>query len=127
MGQYRTSIDLLVQNWIAKGDPFVEEIYNRIFSNGEFSEETFGNYFKNYFEKAVEVNHPVLKNQEVMQYVYLYAEEYELFFIELEKYIKTEGSSIGPLLLKLPFYDPVRDDPRFVKLWERSGLSKYYK
>jgi serine/threonine protein kinase/tetratricopeptide (TPR) repeat protein len=123
MGQYRTSIDLLVQNAKANGDPFVDEIYNRTFRDGVFNEETFRDYFKSTLEKAVEVNHPVLKNPQVMNFIYLYAKEYDMFFVGLEESIHIPG----PAMLALPFYDPVRNDPRFVKLWERYGLSKYYK
>ena len=122
MGQYKTSIDLFVRNAKEKGDPFVDDIYNRTFGNGVFNEETFKDYFKNTLDKAVEVNHPMLKNPPVMNFFYLYARQYDMFFVEVEKFIRITN----PVVLALPFYDSVRDDPRFVKLWERYGISKYY-
>ena len=121
-GQYKTSIDMLVQNAKARGGPYIDEIYRKTFSQGVFNEETYKEFFKNMLDKAVELNHPMLELPFVMNFIYLYAEEYDLFFVELERWMKTAGAGV----LALPFYDPVRDDPRFVELWERYGLSKYY-
>jgi len=127
MGQYRTSIEIYVQNARTMGDPFIDEIFNKTFKDGIYNAETFCEFFKNFLKKAIEVNHPILGQPDPMNFIYLHAKEYDKFFVELEKSMFYEKQVRGPFVLLLPFYDSVRNDPRFVELWKKYGVNKYYK
>ena len=127
MGQYKTSLDRYIEGAKAIGDPYAEAIFRKTFSQGVFNEQTHSEFYRNLLEKAMEVNHPVLKDPYTMSWLCLSAREYDIFFIELEESFKSrEKIRIGVGLL-LPFYDPVRDDPRFVEIWEKYGFNKYFR
>ncbi|MFC1724066.1 protein kinase [candidate division KSB1 bacterium] len=122
MRQYKMSINITVQTAKAVGVPFIDKIYDQTFTGRKFNKETYQEFFINYIEEAKKINHPLLNQPTNMAFIYLYAGEINDVFIELNKWY-----SFVPEFLLLPFFDPVRPDPRFVELMEKTGLSRYYK
>ncbi|MCP4725394.1 MAG: hypothetical protein GY863_10180 [bacterium] len=123
MDQFQESVDILMQIFNTAGITSVDEIYAQIFTSREFNKDTYREFINNCLTKLRELDHQILRDTATMPYLYFYAEEYDSFFAELEK--PFTAYRINQLML--PFFDPVRDDPRFIKLMDDSGLSKYYK
>ncbi len=123
--QYEKSVDMFVRALKAAGITFIDDIYAQTFTGRKFDKDTYTKFFQSFLAELRELNHPFVNLPGVMTFLCFYAEEYDNYFVEFEKAIETNSSERINLLM--PFFDSVRDDPRFIKLMDDTGLSKYYK